>query len=366
MRASPLVQAALVLLATGVVAHPGETHPTKVDPSVAQLKGSVRRGLGSCAAALEKRGIPARNIARREAFVKEQRRKRSIAEAPHRRQVELNPDIVNDTSHLSTAGYTPSTPESTIFESSTCALSPDGETGPYFIPGQLVRSDILEGEAGVPLYIEIQLIDVNTCNPVVGEYLEIWNCNATGVYSGVVGAGNGNSADLLNADATFLRGLQATDSEGVASFSTLFPGHYSGRANHVHIAAHVNATLLANNTVTGGGYDHIGQLFWDQDLIDQIEASAPYVTNTIAKTKNVDDGVFITEAENTTLSPVAEYEYMGASLSDGLFAWITVGINGTAVDDPNYSYVWTANGTISAAHGENTGSPGWSQIGDWD
>lgn len=110
----------------------------------------------------------------------------------------------------------------------------------------------------------------------------------------------------------------------------------------------------------------MGQLFWDQDLVEEIEATYPYVTNTIAKTLNVDDGVFITESENTTTQSVAEYEYLGANVSEGLFAWLTLGINTTATYDPNWSYIWTANGTVSSVNGENTGSPGWSQVGDWD
>lgn len=46
-------------------------------------------------------------------------------------------------------------------------------------------------------------------------YIDIWNVNATGVYSGVVAKGNGDSSDLSNLDATFLRGLRSTNNDGV-------------------------------------------------------------------------------------------------------------------------------------------------------
>lgn len=59
--------------------------------------------------------------------------------------------------------------------------------------------------------------------------------NATGVYSGVVASGNGNEADTTNLDNTFARGVQATDDEGVVSFDTNVPGHYTGRTNHIHV-----------------------------------------------------------------------------------------------------------------------------------
>lgn len=55
-----------------------------------------------------------------------------------------------------------------------------------------------------------------------------------GVYSGVVARGNGNSNDESNLDETFLRGLQKTDESGVTQIQTIFPGHYRGRATHIH------------------------------------------------------------------------------------------------------------------------------------
>lgn len=104
----------------------------------------------------------------------------------------------------------------------------------------------------------------------------------------------------------------------------------------------------------------------DQGLIDKVEASWPYRLNTIKQTLNVNDGVFITESEDTTIQPVLEYVYLGNNLDDGLFAWVTVGINVSATYDPNYSFIWTAVGAVADAHGSNTPSPGWSQVGDWD
>ena len=86
--------------------------------------------------------------------------------------------------------------------------SPEGETGPYWIPGERIRSQLREGEPGVPVIVEQQYIDVETCEPVVDLYTEIWGCNATGVYSGLVVEGNGNAADLSNRQRTFLRGCR--------------------------------------------------------------------------------------------------------------------------------------------------------------
>lgn len=97
------------------------------------------------------------------------------------------------------------------------------------------------------------------------------------------------------------------------------------------MVVHENATELANGTLSGGTVSHIGQFFFDQDLIDDVEATSPYSTNTQALTTNAQDRVFgQQETQGTTSDPVFEYVYIGDDLSDGLFSWIVVGINPSA------------------------------------
>lgn len=62
---------------------------------------------------------------------------------------------------------------------------------------------------------------------------DIWSANSTGVYGGVESTFNGNSNDASNLDNTALRGIQQADDDGVVQFSTIFPGHYAGRATHI-------------------------------------------------------------------------------------------------------------------------------------
>jgi protocatechuate 3,4-dioxygenase beta subunit len=164
-----------------------------------------------------------------------------------------------------------------------------------------------------------------TCDPVTDTVIEIWHCNATGVYSGIVANGNGDSSDTANINATFLRGLQPTDAEGVAQFTTLFPGHYTSRANHIHVLAHFNGTIHENGTYGGGYVSHVGQLFFDQDLITQVEAVSPYSTNTQDLTVNSDDSIFAEEAASS--DPVVEYSLLGDDISAGIFGWIAFGID---------------------------------------
>lgn len=61
-------------------------------------------------------------------------------------------------------------------------------------------------------------------------------------------------------NTTHGRGLALTDADGVAYFETNFPGHYTGRAPHIHVLTTLNATLLPNNTISGGTVSHIGQV----------------------------------------------------------------------------------------------------------
>ena len=79
--------------------------------------------------------------------------------------------------------YSVNTPASTIFAANTsCILAPEITDGPYYVLGELVRKDVKEGQPGVDLYLEAQYIDVETCEPVQGLFVDVWNCNSTGVY----------------------------------------------------------------------------------------------------------------------------------------------------------------------------------------
>ena len=83
-------------------------------------------------------------------------------------------------------GYTLDTPEDTIFGSNnTCALVPETTIGPYYVTGEDIRSEITEGQSGVPMHLELQFVDQNTCEPVPEIIADIWHCNATGFYSGI-------------------------------------------------------------------------------------------------------------------------------------------------------------------------------------
>lgn len=178
--------------------------------------------------------------------------------------------------------------------------------------------------------LDYQVIDVNTCEPVSNVYLEMWHCNATGVYGGIIASGNGDSSDETNMNNTWLRGIQKTDSDGVAQFESVFPGHYTGRATHIHIMIHQNAVLLANQTLGNNvSASHVGQAFFDQNLITAVELTEPYNTNTQEFTDNSDDSILGEEVATDGVDPFFEYTYLGEDITDGIFAWVAFGINAT-------------------------------------
>lgn len=267
-----------------------------------------------------------------------------------------------------------------VFSANTsCVLSPEITDGPYYVVGEYMRSNVIESEFcdGVPVFLEVQYVDVNTCDPVPQVAVDIWNCNATGIYSGV-------ESGQAGLNTTFLRGIQLSDHDGVVQFETIFPGHYEGRAVHTHLLSHTNATLMPNGTISvwDAPVAHIGQLFWPESLRETIEELAPYNTNTVEVTTNAEDMWSVLQADES-YDPFPQFVYLGEDVSDGLFAWIQIGINASADyqtddyygvaaylgEDGGHSTGYTVggggggggngtgNGTMSGAPPSGTGAP---------
>lgn len=178
-------------------------------------------------------------------------------------------------------------------------------------------------------------------------------------YSGIVASGNGESSDTTNINTTWLRGIQETDSDGVAVFDTIFPGHYTSRATHIHILIHTNATVYPNGTLGNEvSSSHVGQAFFDQDLITEAETFSPYSTNTQDLTTNADDSILASETDTDGVDPMFEYTLLGDSVSDGLFAWISFGINTTESSTVTPAAYYYATGGVSNSDSSSGGGGG--------
>lgn len=204
-----------------------------------------------------------------------------------------------------------------------CSLIEEQEAGPYPLDGALVRQDVTEGKAGVPVAFTFTVVDESSeCTPIEGALVEIWQCDALGEYSGFVGA-NGHDEDD---DGTFLRGAQITGATGQVQFISIWPGHYTGRCVHTHIRVHTDVTLTGDS-YTGGNLIHTGQSFYDPDINAQIQVLDPYSANTTPETQLDDDRVYDGGGASSGLLTLTA---LGDAVTDGYAATLTLGVNNSS------------------------------------
>ncbi|CCX09620.1 aromatic compound dioxygenase [Pyronema domesticum] len=353
--------AALTLLGSSI-AHPGGHEPEDLQKREALWQAS-KRSLADCSTSLKGRGLSDKAVSRREELAKSLRIKRGLP-AKNFLKARSYDEFLATNHHSSMnngTGMSYNTEPAALFTGNTsCILSPEVTQGPYFVTGEKVRHDVRENQQGVDLYLDMQFIDINTCEPVNDIYVDIWHANATGVYSGVVASGNGNAEDTTNLDATFLRGLWKTNEEGVVQFLTLFPGHYTGRAHHTHVIAHQGGYVNLNGTFSGGNITHVGQLFYDTDLQNAVELNEPYLSNTQDITSNADD-MWASQAGADEWDPFVEYVYLGEDVKDGILGWISIGLDTTQSYDVSEAATLTENGGVvndDFGMGGGAGGPG--------
>lgn len=237
--------------------------------------------------------------------------------------------------------------------SGLCQLSAEQEVGPYYIEDGLLRSDITEGRAGVPLSLNIALVDARRCLPLANAIVDIWHCDALGVYSGFTRTTQSalppgpmptgafgpppGAADLHGQlpppplskptdRLTFLRGVQRSDAHGNVVFQTIFPGFYPGRTNHIHFKVRF-AGSDGDGSLKGEHVSHIGQIFFPEKLTVELMQDRPYRDHRIQRTALADDGVFLDQQGATSIARLQALDSSAAS--SGLRAQII------AVVDPD-------------------------------
>lgn len=159
---------------------------------------------------------------------------------------------------------------------SVCLLTPEVDEGPFYLDAGLLRSDITEGRPGLSMDLVVQVVDAS-CRPFAGARVDLWHCDALGIYSGVADGGSDMSADTSG--ATFLRGTQMTDPAGVATFQTIFPGWYRGRTTHMH-----HKVFLDERTVL------TGQIFFPDSASDAVYAAITPYSSRAAIRDTLNDG----------------------------------------------------------------------------
>ena len=197
------------------------------------------------------------------------------------------------------ASTAPTVAGPTFAGADACAVIPQETAGPY--PGDgtngpdvltesgVVRQDIrssiggASGVAeGVPLTIRLRVVDAgNGCAPLAGAAVYLWHCDREGRYSmysqGVE-------------DENYLRGVQPAGSNGIVTFTSVFPACYQGRWPHIHFEVYpsIEAATDAGNIIA------TSQIALPADVCNEVYATAGYESSvqTMAGVSLTSDMVF--------------------------------------------------------------------------
>jgi protocatechuate 3,4-dioxygenase beta subunit len=241
-------------------------------------------------------------------------------DAPDRAAVAAAPtSIAIPTVDVATATLEAASPEAATADPGValdCVVRPALTEGPYFVDEGLNRSDIRSDpttgvvKEGVPLRIVVQAMkmDGETCAVYPGVTVDVWHCDALGVYSDV------QDRSFNTVGQKFLRGYQVTDENGQAAFTTIYPGWYQGRAVHIHFK-------LRTDPDAQTGSEFTSQWFFDESLTDVVHAQEPYASKGYRTLKNEGDGIYRQAGEEMILRLTPE--------GDGYLATFTVGIDGS-------------------------------------
>ena len=187
----------------------------------------------------------------------------------------------------------------------TCVVVPELTEGPYYLDVELERADIrpdtTDGAVSEGATLElgwlVSQVDGDACVPLEGVIVDVWHCDALGVYSGVSGD-----------DGNFLRGFQRTDANGAASFTTVYPGWYTGRAVHIHFKIRTDPDAAA-------GFEATSQLFFDDAFSAAVYQTGVYAAKGAPDRSNADDQIFQQSGGTTLLYVIKDGDAYRATFS---------------------------------------------------
>jgi protocatechuate 3,4-dioxygenase beta subunit len=208
----------------------------------------------------------------------------------------------------------------------TCVMTPAKTEGPYFVDERLNRSDIRSDptsgdvQDGIKLTLKLSVFDAaSDCAPVQGAQVDIWHANASGLYSDE--QANGTSGQK------WLRGYQVTDADGAVTFTTVYPGWYTGRAVHIHFK------------VRTGTLEFTSQLFFTDRMNAAVFAQAPYSSRGNPDTTDGTDNIYGTDGASLLLQPTSDG-------NGGYVADFSVGLSGGTSEGSTDSAVRAALSSV--------------------
>ncbi|KUO21242.1 intradiol ring-cleavage dioxygenase [Streptomyces dysideae] len=231
-------------------------------------------------------------------------------------------------------------------------LTSETTEGPYYIDADKIRRDITEDKEGIPLTLTLKVIDSETCKPIADAAVDVWHCDALGLYSGYEsfsngggggaptdaptdapsgtptgeppsGGGGGGGHQEPTSDTRYLRGTWKTDKKGFVTFKTIFPGWYQGRCVHIHTKVHVDGEWT-DAGYEGGNTCHTGQFFFDEESALAAAEVAPYATSTTERTTLDEDTIYDGSGVQGGL---LKLKYKKNDIAKGVLATITMGVD---------------------------------------
>jgi protocatechuate 3,4-dioxygenase beta subunit len=191
-------------------------------------------------------------------------------------------------------------------------VRPEQTEGPYFVDEMLNRSDIRSDPSdgsvrpGIPLALSFVVSRIgNTCEPLAGAMVDVWHCDAAGVYSDVNDRSSGSTVGQK-----FLRGHQVTDTNGRAHFTTIYPGWYPGRTVHIHFKIRTEEA--------GATQEFTSQLYFDDAFSDQVFTNEPYAAKGQRGTRNENDGIYRDGGSQLLLNVIPTADGYAATFDIGL------------------------------------------------
>ena len=168
-------------------------------------------------------------------------------------------------------------------KANVCTQTAEQTEGPFYFDVDSIRSDIREDRDGAELRLGVRVRDAAECRPLADAVVDIWHCDAAGSYS-AFGEEEGE---------TYLRGAQVTDRDGIAEFTTIYPGWYPGRTVHIHAKVHIDRQTVLTT-----------QLYFADDFTTKVFEAEPYAKRGERDTLNSSDGIY-DESVELTLSEEA-------------------------------------------------------------
>jgi protocatechuate 3,4-dioxygenase beta subunit len=191
----------------------------------------------------------------------------------------------------------------------TCVLTPTASEGPFYFDAKLVRSNIVDGCAGVPLELAMTIVKVPGCAPIKGARADVWHADADGLYSGYSDQqGTGDVPASKRTGRTFLRGTQFTDDSGTVVFHTIYPSWYVGRTPHIHFKVFVGKNEVVTN-----------QVIFPEDVSAEVFKQPPYREHKgVRDTFNANDRVLRSDRSGVLCSAARAAEGYRATLVVGV------------------------------------------------